>query len=203
MRFKGNPQLLLVMVLILGVASFFSIYKGSQQIDLVLPAEVTALFGSTDVSLPSPPSSPIITPLPQVAAAHGELVVVKRVIDGDTIELNDGRKVRYIGIDTPETKAPNKAVECYGQAAYIFNQQLVEGLEIRLEQDVSDTDRYGRLLRYVYKDDQLVNLLLVKQGYAVASSYPPDIAKQEQFRQAESEARQAGAGLWSSCSTTP
>ncbi len=125
-----------------------------------------------------------------------ELLVV-RVIDGDTIELDSGQKVRYIGIDTPETKHPTKSLECYGEEASKKNRELVEGKVVQLEKDVSETDRYGRLLRYVYVDGEMVNELLVREGYARASSYPPDIKYQDFFRSAESQAQQAGRGLWS------
>lgn len=128
-----------------------------------------------------------------------EVTQVKRIVDGDTIELADGRKVRYIGVDTPETKHPTKKQECFGQEASQRNQELVEGKTVKLEKDISETDRYGRLLRYVWVDDQLINLTLVKEGFAAASSYPPDIARQAEFRQAEQLAREAEVGLWHSC----
>lgn len=151
----------------------------------------------------SPTQAPTSTIEPEVAAATDEaqdtdLVKVTRVIDGDTIELEGGQRVRYIGIDTPELSGK---VECFGREAYDKNRELVEGKEIRLEKDVSETDRYGRLLRYVYVGDSFINDVLVRTGYANASSYPPDIKYQEQFREAEREAREANKGLWSSCST--
>lgn len=129
------------------------------------------------------------------------LVKVTRVIDGDTIELETGETVRYIGIDTPETKAPGQPIGCYGPEASRKNETLVLNKEVRLERDVSETDRYGRLLRYVYvpTDDGelLVNEVLVKEGFAQASSYPPDVAKQDIFRAAEAKAREKQLGLWS------
>lgn len=121
---------------------------------------------------------------------------VSRVIDGDTIELESGQKLRYIGIDTPETVHPTKEDGCFGKEASDFNKQLVEGKEVRLEKDVSETDRYGRLLRYVYLDDVFVNEYLVKEGYAVSSSYPPDVKYQEKFNEAERFARENNKGLW-------
>jgi len=127
--------------------------------------------------------------------AESEFFVV-RVIDGDTIELESGQKVRYIGIDTPEIHHPTKSVECFGEQAAEKNRALVEGKLVKLEKDVSEVDRYGRLLRYVYVDGVMVNELLVREGYARASSYPPDIKHQDLFREAESQAQQAGAGLW-------
>lgn len=128
-----------------------------------------------------------------------EQALVAEVIDGDTIKLADGRTVRYIGIDTPETKHPTVGQECFGQAASDFNQQLVEGEVVQLEKDVNDTDRYGRLLRYVWLGDELVNQTLVEQGFATARSYPPDVARQEQLRLAEATARSNDRGLWIAC----
>ncbi|MDO5561250.1 MAG: thermonuclease family protein [bacterium] len=121
-----------------------------------------------------------------------EIAIVKRVIDGDTIELEDGRKLRYIGIDSPEI---NDA-ECYAQEAKNKNSDLVLGKTVTLEKDVSETDRYGRLLRYVYLDGEMINELLVEKGYAKASSYPPDIKHQEKLTQAQKVARQNKNGLW-------
>jgi micrococcal nuclease len=134
----------------------------------------------------------------EVVADEQNLFLVTRVVDGDTIELETGDKVRYIGIDTPETKHPTKDVECYGKEASLKNKELVEGKEVRLEKDVSETDRYGRLLRYVYVGDLFVNYELVAEGYAQSSSYPPDIKHQDKFKEAEAEARKKEKGLWSS-----
>ncbi len=134
-----------------------------------------------------------------VGPLRGEMAAVKRVVDGDTIELTDGRTLRYIGIDTPESKKPNTSVQCFALAASARNKELVEGKTVRLVNDVSETDRYKRLLRYVYVDDQLVNEVLVREGYAFARSYPPDIALQEQLRAAETKAREESKGLWGSC----
>lgn len=128
-----------------------------------------------------------------------ETVKVVKIVDGDTIEIEGGKKVRYIGIDTPETKHPTKKVQCFGKEASAKNKELVEGKEVRLEKDVSETDRYGRLLRYVYIGDTMINELLVQDGYAVSSSYPPDIKHQELFRQTEREARENNRGLWNDC----
>jgi len=123
---------------------------------------------------------------------------VVRVIDGDTIELEDGQKVRYIGIDTPEIVDPRRDPQCFSKEASLQNKKLVEGKEIYLEKDVSETDRYGRLLRYIYLEENgfSINEQLVKEGYAVASSYPPDVKYQEKFRLAEQEARNNQRGLW-------
>ncbi len=113
------------------------------------------------------------------------------------IALASGETVRYIGIDTPETVKPNAPIECFGKEASEKNRALVSGKKIRMQKDISDTDRYGRLLRYVYLEDgTLVNEVLVREGYAFASSFPPDIAMQEVFREAERSAKQNKRGLW-------
>lgn len=126
-----------------------------------------------------------------------------RVIDGDTIELEGSRKVRYIGIDTPESVDPRQPIQCFGKEAAEKNKEWVLGKEVRLEKDVSETDRYGRLLRYVYvrvgETELLVNEGLVREGFAHSSSYPPDVKYQERLRLAEQEAREVGRGLWNEC----
>jgi len=119
-----------------------------------------------------------------------EKVVVTRVIDGDTIEIQGGDRVRYIGMDTPEIGQP------YYSEATAKNAELVEGKEVRLVKDVSEKDRYGRLLRYIYVGDLFVNAELVRLGYARAYRYPPDTKYAELFSQLELEAKQAGRGLW-------
>jgi micrococcal nuclease len=132
------------------------------------------------------------------------IYIVERVIDGDTLSLSSGQTVRYIGIDTPEN--PNrKDEECFALNAYNKNRELVEGQKVYLEKDVSETDRYGRLLRYVWLVNEnnekkaFVNELLIEEGYAVVLTYPPDIKYQDDFRLAEIEAKEKNLGLWGSC----
>lgn len=127
------------------------------------------------------------------------LIKVVRAVDGDTIEIEGGEKVRYIGIDTPETVDPRKPVQCFGVEASAKNKELVEGKMVRLEKDATDRDKYGRLLRYVWAGGVFVNLELVKQGFAYSYSYPPDIKYQGQFVKAQQEAKEARRGLWNSC----
>jgi len=131
---------------------------------------------------------------------------VSRVVDGDTIALGDNTKIRYIGINTPETRHPEKGRECFGEKAKEANEMLVGGKYVRLESDISDSDRYGRLLRYVYVLDDpagetevFVNEYLVQNGFAFSSTYPPDVRYQDVFEEAEERARQENAGLWSEC----
>jgi micrococcal nuclease len=111
--------------------------------------------------------------------------------------------VRYIGIDTPELVDPQKQVECFAQQAKDENQRLAEGKTVQLEKDISEKDKYGRLLRYVFVDSIFVNDYLIRQGFAHASTYPPDVVYQEQFRQAQTEAGENNRGLWESCSQSP
>ena len=115
------------------------------------------------------------------------------VIDGDTIIIEGNYRVRYIGIDTPET---HPVAEPFGMEAWQANRALVEGKVVRLEKDVSEVDKYGRLLRYVYVDNIFVNAELVKQGLAYAQAYPPDTKHQDYLEELEQEARRAGRGMW-------
>jgi len=126
-------------------------------------------------------------------------LLVTRVIDGDTIEVDIAGtiyKVRYIGIDTPEPNDKRPEFCALAQEATRYNRQLVEGKTIRLEKDISETDQYGRLLRYVYIGDTLVNAELVRRGLAWAKSYPPDIKYQDQLDESERQAREDGIGIW-------
>jgi endonuclease YncB( thermonuclease family) len=126
-----------------------------------------------------------------------DFVRVKRVVDGDTIELETGEKVRYIGMNTPESVKINFPVECFGKIASEKNKEMVEGKFVRLEKDISDKDRYGRLLRFIYLEDgTFVNDVLVREGYARVSTFPPDVKFSEQFKAAEREAKSAKRGLW-------
>lgn len=121
----------------------------------------------------------------------GETAEVWDVIDGDTIDvLIDGQeyRVRYIGVNSPETDEP-----CY-EAALVANADLVEGQVVTLVADVSETDRYGRLLRYVYVDDTFVNARLVEDGWAEAVTYEPDVAYETLFQDMELSAAEAGLG---------
>ncbi len=112
------------------------------------------------------------------------------VIDGDTLELATKERVRLIGIDTPEKG------EMFYEEAKAKLKELIESKEVRLEKDVSEKDRYGRLLRYVYVEDTFVNLEMVRQGYAKVSTYSPDVRHAEEFRAAEREARENKRCLW-------
>lgn len=121
---------------------------------------------------------------------------VKRVIDGDTLLLSNGERVRLIGVDTPETKHPQKPVQRFGREAYLFTKRMVEGKQVRLEFDWQKRDRYGRLLAYVYlMDGTFLNAEIIRQGYGFAyTKYP--FKYLDEFRSYEREARENRRGLW-------
>lgn len=122
-----------------------------------------------------------------------ERAKVTAVIDGDTIEIEGGERVRYIGIDTPEID------ECYGPEATKANKELVEGKEIILIRDVENRDKYDRLLRYVVADGRFVNAELVRLGYAYPQSYGESVMFQQVLTLFGRYARQEGKGLWTGC----
>jgi endonuclease YncB( thermonuclease family) len=165
------------------------------------PSFTSTTISSTQIALYSRTSTLVhANPARVIKPVPSEYVLVNRVIDGDTIELETGEKVRYIGINTPESVDPRRGVQCFGQEASAYNKAVVVGKNVRLVKDVSNTDKYGRLLRYVYlPDGTFVNLTLVQNGYARASTFPPDVKYSKTFMAAEREAREAGRGLWSGC----
>jgi micrococcal nuclease len=132
---------------------------------------------------------------------------VVRVIDGDTVEVEiEGQeyRLRYIGIDAPETVKDGTPVEWIGPEASAANRALVMGKVVYLEKDISETDRYGRLLRYVFlADGTFVNGELVRQGYAQVITYAPDVKYQELLRTFEREAWDEGRGLWQPAPNDP
>lgn len=131
--------------------------------------------------------------------------VVVRVVDGDTLVADVGgheEHVRLIGIDTPETLAPDRPVECFGaEASNRLTELLPAGTAIRLERDVEPRDRYDRLLAYVFRSDDglFVNLAQLEGGYAEAKEYPPNTARRPELDGAERSARAAATGLWGTC----
>jgi micrococcal nuclease len=136
------------------------------------------------------------------AARGGPSVArVQRVVDGDTVVLAGGERVRYIGVDTPESVKPGTPVQCFAEAASHYNERLIEGQRVRLRFDAERRDRYGRLLAYVYRarDGLFVNAQLVRRGYASTLTIPPNVAHAGEFRRLAAAARRHGAGLWSSC----
>lgn len=130
------------------------------------------------------------------ASQKGYYAAVARVIDGDTIKLINGERVRYIGIDTPELHHPKKPVEYLAKEAKDFNEKLVGGKVVRLEFDVEKRDNYGRLLAYVYVDDTFVNAELIEEGYAQLLTIPPNVKYADEFLRLQRKAREGNRGLW-------
>ncbi|MBI2018797.1 thermonuclease family protein [Candidatus Daviesbacteria bacterium] len=164
------------------------------------------------VSLPIPSSTTIIQSSPAATASaaegiEGEQVQVVKVVDGDTIEVVLGgvkKTVRLIGIDTPETVDPRRPVGCFGKEASNETKSLLSEKVVILQKDVSETDKYGRLLRYIFlplENGQtlFVDDYLVRGGFAKVLTYPPDVKYNERFRQAEKEAKDSKKGLWGRC----
>ncbi|MEH7392179.1 thermonuclease family protein, partial [Bacillus sp. JJ1474] len=141
----------------------------------------------------------------QASSLGLELVTISRVVDGDTFETSDGRKVRLVGVNTPESTTKT---EEYGKEASNYTTSKLEGKQVYLQKDVSDTDRYTRFLRIVWLDiptndmdeneirTKMFNADLVLNGYAEPSTYPPDVKYSDYFVKFAREAREQNTGLW-------
>ena len=157
---------------------------------------------STSTPVAAPTSTP--TPSPKPTPSGLQRATVSDVVDGDTIGVViDGQefRLRLILIDTPEVFGGE---ECFGREASTFAKSLTPvGTDVALERDVSETDRFDRLLRYVYlPDGRMMNEVLVREGYARLSIFPPDVKYVDRIRAAEAQARDSGSGLWSACVAT-
>jgi endonuclease YncB( thermonuclease family) len=150
-----------------------NIYQGTPEIELTEPSQIWV-----------------------IGEASQQEALVIRVIDGDTIEIESGQRVRYTGIDAPEVAHATEPSERFGEEAAEKNRELVEGRIVSLERDVTDRDEYGRLLRYVWLGDTMINAELVRLGYAYAYSLAPNVRYQELFLRLEAEAREQQLGLW-------
>jgi micrococcal nuclease len=126
-------------------------------------------------------------------------VKVVAVLDGDTIIIGGGDKVRYAGLDTPETHHPDKLPQYCGQEAFEANRRLVAGKTVRLEFDERRHDKYGRLLAYVYVDSLFVNAELIRQGYAQVSTYKDNQRHHREFARLQQSAIAARRGMWGGC----
>lgn len=175
--------------------------------DSTRPRPTTVLAVTTSPAPTGLPAStlvanaPVVTPLPRLSAEpapRGQAAFVQSVVDGDTIRVMiDGVEftVRYILVNTPE-----RGETFYGEATEA-NEALVSSQNVILVKDVSETDRYGRLLRYVYLEDgTFVNHEMVRQGWAQVSTFPPDVRKEPELRAAQRQAMAADAGIWSQIS---
>jgi endonuclease YncB( thermonuclease family) len=160
------------------------------------PDQQTVAASSPATTTTTAAPLPATTSVPAGVPAQGEDSSVVRIIDGDTIEMTGGTRVRLIGVDTPET------VECFGpEATRYANELLPAGTKVRLVYDVQRLDSFGRTLAYVYKlsDGVFVNLAMARNGFAQQDTVPPNVAHAEQFRAAAASARTASLGLWQSC----
>lgn len=149
-----------------------------------------------------------LKPIEQAAVKNQPgLYSVDHFTDGDTLSVNMNgtiEKVRFIGVDTPETHDPRKEVQCFGQAAADFTKKLIGENKLRLQADPlnTDRDRYNRLLRYVFlPDGRLVNAEIIKQGYGFAYTHFP-FTKLDEFKSYQKEAETTNLGLWGSCDVT-
>ncbi|HEY8766410.1 MAG TPA: thermonuclease family protein [Dehalococcoidia bacterium] len=190
----------------------------------ILPVAALLFAACTSTAapgVPSPPASinltatattPPVVPLETTLPAGLTEARVTRVVDGDTIHVDIAGQdfpVRYIGMNTPETVDPVKPIECYGPEASARNKQLVTGQTVELEKDISETDQYGRLLRFVWLPDtshpgqgEMVDALLVQEGYARLDTFPPDVRYKDLFAQLQQQAQAARSGLWGDVCTS-
>ncbi len=186
-----------------GVRPGYRLVRGLGSV--VLASMLAACAFGTPLRTEPPGSSLSMGPTGPTQVAH-----VTKITDGDTIHVDidgDDYRLRYIGMDTPESVKPGTSVEPYARAASAANAALVADRDVVLEKDVSETDRYGRLLRYVWLREgagwTMVNVELVRMGYANVLTYPPDVKYAAQFVDAEQAAREAGRGLWASPGPSP
>ncbi|MFA5142964.1 MAG: thermonuclease family protein [Candidatus Omnitrophota bacterium] len=147
---------------------------------------------------------------PAAEPAKEETVFVAKAVDGDTLKLSDGRRVRLLGVDTPElhysekllrdarrSRKDIKAIQGMGERAADFTRRLCEGKRIRIETDIRRLDKYGRLLAYAYLDDgTFVNAKILEEGYGQVMTIPPNVKHADYFMKLQQEARERGKGLW-------
>lgn len=149
-------------------------------------------------------------PFSNHAVAKDEYYHIERVVDGDTLKLSDGRRVRLIGVDTPEYHYSKKllrdskrnhrdikSIQALGKKAYNFTRQLCEGKKVRFEEDAEARDKYGRLLAYAYLEDgTFINARILEEGYGQVMTIPPNVKYADKFFKLERRSREEGKGLW-------
>lgn len=198
--FNLNKLLIPFSLIIIGVGIvllWFGLMPGSA-------VKKTTISLSTAQSTPDSEESTVTTATPEI---EGEKAYVTKVVDGDTIHVTmNGNEytIRLLGVDTPETVDPRKPVQCFGKEASSEVKKLLTGKNVILQKDVSETDIYKRLLRFVYLpiddgDYLFVNDYLIRQGFAKPLTIPPDVNYSEQFLEAGREARIEKRGLWGKC----
>ncbi|NGQ94986.1 nuclease precursor [Brevibacillus sp. SYP-B805] len=168
----------------------------------------TVSTASTNAVQPAPGAAVATTSAPATAAPTQQSKVVParvqakvtEVVDGDTFKVTINGKeetVRMLLIDTPETKHPEKPVQPFGPEASKFTKELLTGKTVELEKDVSERDKYGRLLAYVYVNGQSVQEKLLEKGLARVAVYPPDVKNVDKYRDIQAKAQKTGVGIWS------
>lgn len=203
----------LVVILIAGVLAIGGLLAYSTGGDLPVPGLPSAGPGSAPPEVPSTapapaPVDPGVPGLPAGPAADAETAAVVRVVDGDTLVVDRGNgheRVRLVGVDTPETVAPNAPIECFGPEASAYVTGLLSGQTVSLDPDPGqgDTDRYGRLLRYVWVATDAggwnsVEALLLSGGFA--EPYRDSHSRKAGFDALAAQAQAGGQGLWGACS---
>lgn len=195
----------LIVILIAGVLAVGALLAYSSGLDVSFPGAVH----STAPAVPRAPVDPATQPagLPAAPSAAAETAVVVRVVDGDTLVVDRGNgdeRVRLVGVDTPETVAPNSPVECFGPEASAYVTGLLTGATVSLDPDPSqaDADRYGRLLRYVWVATDAggwnsVEVMLLTGGFA--EPYRDSHSRKAGFDALGADAMAAARGLWGSC----
>lgn len=196
----SNTKLLVSISFLVIVLGFGFLWFGLRPESILIPSPAPSVQTLKVVSSQEATSSGI-------QGIDGEQAYVSDVVDGDTIKVSLGseeKTVRFVGIDTPETVDPRRPVGCFGKEASNETKSLLAGKNIVLQKDVSDSDKYGRLLRLIFLplnngQTLFVNDYLVREGFAKVYTYPPDVKFNEQFKQAETEAKEFKRGMWGRC----
>lgn len=199
-RRRLRTQVLIAGLVVLVGAAAIGEEAPAGRTDLVIERPSTTTTSSSSTSAPSTTTSTMVR---AESPLSGELVSVTKHVDGDTLWVSGGEKVRFIGMDTPETT--NGRRDCFGAEASARTAELLPlGTEVRLEYDAGRRDRYGRTLAYVYRasDGLFVNASLVRDGYAQVMTVPPNVAHAEEFVALQREAREAGRGFWGACGSS-
>lgn len=193
-KMDRSTKLLIVACIFVIITGFSFLWFGLQP----APQTVSVSTITTASSVPS------VATYSATQGVTGEQVVVSRVIDGDTVELESGKAVRFVGVDTPETVDPRRPVGCFGKEASDETKKLLTGKKVILQKDVSATDKYGRLLRFIFLPLEngemlFVNDYLVREGFAKVKTYPPDRKFESRFLEAQEKAKIQKKGLWGKC----
>ena len=178
--------------------------RGRTRTVRIAPLFVVFWLGSLTACAPGQASTarPTASVAASTGSGSGDVFVVDRVVDGDTIVVRTpggSVHVRLIGVDSPESVKPGTPVQCFAIAASTYTKRALTGTLVRLEYDVERFDRYGRTLAYVWVGSRMFNEQMVRDGYAVVETVPPDVRYADVFVAAERDARRHDRGLWNAC----